>query len=171
LRALASVGVSWFALTPAAAQSKLDERGYIVRAWPRDKAAPPLPPEALDGIAPRLSDLHGQVVLLNFWATWCEPCRAEMPSLQRLARERAAAGLRVIGVNYQERADSIRNFLDKLALDMPVLLDRDGAAARAWTPRVFPSTVVVARDGRPAFTVIGEADWTSQEIARLLGNL
>lgn len=169
---LGSVVATCLGLTvaPVFAQAK-DEPGYVVRPWPRDKDVPPLPAGALDGKAPSLADLRGQVVMLNFWATWCEPCRAEMPSLQRLANSHAAQGLRVFAVNYQERPDTIRRFVEKLDLRLPVLLDADGAAARAWTPRIFPSTVVLARDGRPAFTLVGEADWGSAEVARLLAPL
>lgn len=161
--------VAGLALTaaPAVAQDK-DKPAYVVRPWPRDKQVPPLPGGALDGKAPSLADLRGQVVLLNFWATWCKPCLAEMPSLQQLADSHAAQGLRVLAVNYLERADTVRRFVEKLGLQVPVLLDADGKAALAWTPRVFPSTVVLARDGRPAFTLVGEADWTSAEVARLL---
>ena len=88
-------------------------------------------------------------MLANFWATWCAPCRDEMPSLLRLAEQRAAAGLLAVGVNYKESAGTVRRFLDGLGLNLTVLLDSDGSVATAWTPRIFPSTLVFDRRGRP----------------------
>ena len=144
---------------------------YVVRPWPRERVVPALRLDDLDGKPWDLAALKGRPVLLNFWATWCEPCRAEMPSLQRVARERAGDGLLVLAVNYQEGAPKIRGFLETLKLELPVLLDRDGTAARQWTPRVFPSTVLVDRRGQPMTSVVGEIDWTGAEAAALLKSL
>jgi thiol-disulfide isomerase/thioredoxin len=148
-----------------------DGAQHIVRPWPRERVVPALRLDDLDGKRWDLAALKGRPVLLNFWATWCEPCRAEMPSLQRVARERAGDGLLVLAVNYQEGAPKIRSFLETLRLELPVLLDRDGTAARQWTPRVFPSTVLVDRRGQPMTSVVGEIDWTGAEAAALLKSL
>ena len=147
------------------------EAQYVNRPWPEQRPVPPLDLVDLDGRAWELAALKGRPVLLNFWATWCEPCRAEMPSLQRVARERAGDGLLVLAVNYQEGAPKIRSFLETLRLELPVLLDRDGTAARQWTPRVFPSTVLVDRRGQPMTSVVGEIDWTGVEAAALIKSL
>ena len=140
---------------------------HVVRPWPADKPAPTLDLADLDGRRWTLADLRGTVVVMNFWASWCEPCAVEMPSLSWLA-EQPGGDLRVIGVNYQEHEDKIRRFISQVPVSFPVLLDRSGDVARAWTPRVFPSTVVLARDGKPAFTVVGEFDWAGTEAERLL---
>jgi thiol-disulfide isomerase/thioredoxin len=113
----------------------------------------------LEGKTWTLSSLKGQTVVLNFWASWCEPCRAEMPSLELLARKYAHEGLVVLAVNYQEATPTIERFLAAVPFALPILLDRDGQAARAWTPRVFPSTVLIDRAGRPRHVVLGELDW------------
>jgi len=159
--ATACAGPLGFSSARAQATSK-----WNVRPWPKGRAAPRLQLSSLDGQPWSLAALKGQVVLLNFWASWCEPCRAEMPSLEGLARQYGRDGLSVVAINYQEGEPGIRRFLQGTPFTLPILLDGDGAAARAWTPLVFPSTVVIGRDGRPVFTVVGEADWSSDEARR-----
>jgi thiol-disulfide isomerase/thioredoxin len=136
-------------------------RAHQLRPWTR--AAPPLALNDLDGKPWQLSALQGRAVLLNFWATWCEPCREEMPSLQALARRHEADSLLVLMVNYRESEPGIRRFLERTPLALPVLLDSDGSAARAWTPRVFPTTVLIDRSGQPRHQVVGAVDWNGDE--------
>lgn len=130
-----------------------------VRRWPAGKPAPPLRLLDLDGKTWRLEALPGHPVVLNFWATWCDPCRAEMPSLAAMARRHERAGLVVLTVNYREPPATIRRFLEATPTPMPVLLDTEGEATNAWTPRVFPSTVLIDRSGVPRHTVVGDLDW------------
>ncbi len=132
---------------------------HEARPWPAGKPAPALALSDVDGKAWSLAGLKGRVVVLNFWATWCEPCRAELPSLEALAARHERDGLLVLTVNFQESVPAIRHFLALAPFSLPVLLDRDGQAARAWTPRIFPSTVLIGRDGRPSLVVVGEVDW------------
>jgi thiol-disulfide isomerase/thioredoxin len=139
---------------------------YEVRPWVG--AAPRLKLDDIDGRRWDLVALQGKVVLINFWATWCEPCRAEMPSLDEAARRHAAEGLTVLAVNFKESASTIQRFLAQTTIELPILLDRDGAAARAWRTRIFPSTVLVDRLGRARGVVVGEMDWTGDAAAALL---
>jgi peroxiredoxin len=130
-------------------------------------AAPETP--ALDLLRPNgeplsLASLRGKVVLVNFWATWCEPCIAEMPSLQALRDQLAWRGFEVLGVNYQEGPARIDSFVRKAGIVFPIVRDTDGAAARAWNARVFPTSFLVDRSGRVRYALVGEADWTSQEL-------
>ena len=113
----------------------------------------------LDGKEWSLAALKGRPVLLNFWASWCEPCRAEMPSLELLQTRHEKAGLVILSVNYQEPLPKIKRFLETLPMSLPILLDRDGNTTTAWTPRVFPTTVLIDRGGIPRSSVIGELDW------------
>lgn len=153
------------ALLPARAA----EPGYEWRPWPRNKAVPPpMELDALDGTRWRAASQRGQVLLVNFWATWCEPCRAELPSLQRLAQRGPAQGLRVVAANYGESPAAVQRYLQAQGLQLDVVLDRDGQLARAWTPRIFPSTVVFDRRGRPAGVLVGEIDWDAAEAQALL---
>lgn len=139
--------------------------------WPRARPTPALALPALDGPLWRLADARGQVVLLNFWASWCEPCREELPSLELLAERHARDGVQVLAVNFREHETTIRRFLERQPMTLPVLRDADGAAARAWLVRIFPTTVAIARDGRAAFSVVGEHDWTGPEARRWLAAL
>lgn len=128
--------------------------------WPARRATPALALPAWDGPAQSLAALRGQPVLLNFWASWCEPCRVEMPSLELLATRHAADGLQVLAVNFRETDGAIRRYLDQTSLSLPVLRDRDGAAAAAFGVRIFPTTIAIGRHGRVLFSVVGEVDWT-----------
>jgi thiol-disulfide isomerase/thioredoxin len=136
--------------------------------WPAGKPVPPLELTDLDGKSWKLSALKGHAVLLNFWASWCEPCRSEMPSLELLATRDEAAGLIVLSVNFQEPLPTIKRFLETLPFSLPILLDRNGDAASAWTPRVFPTTVLIDRNGVPRSSVIGELDWMDADAKKLV---
>lgn len=157
----ASLGAAAFTLPDTAFAA------YTVRPWPAAKPTPSLALTDLDGRPWSLAALKGRPVLLNFWASWCEPCRAEMPSLELLQTRHEKAGLVVLLVNYQEPLPKIKRFLEVLRFSLPILLDRDGDAANAWTPRVFPTTVLIDRSGAARSSVIGELDWMG-EAARVL---
>ena len=129
------------------------------RPWPAGRATPALELPDLDGRPWRLQDQRGRVVALNFWASWCEPCRSEMPSLELMAQRHEGDGLVVIGVNHREGVGTIRRFLQMMPVDLPLLRDADGSLTRAFGVGIFPSTVFIGRDGRVLFTVVGEADW------------
>lgn len=100
---------------------------------------------APDGTTRTLSELHGRVVVINFWATWCVPCRTEMPALQRVARSDDAVFL---AVDLLEDSDRVRSFMDSLALDqLQPLLDVDGGLARRYAVVALPQTFFVDRNG------------------------
>lgn len=157
------------AVAPGLAQA--GAAGHVVKPWPSAKPVPALDLADLDGKHWALEVLRGHVVLLNFWATWCEPCRLEMPSLEAVASARRDAGLVVLAVNYRETAQTVRVFLERTPYRATILLDADGDAATEWTPRVFPSTVLIGRDGKPTATVLGDLDWSGQEARELIDPL
>jgi thiol-disulfide isomerase/thioredoxin len=132
------------------------------KPWPPSQATPTLELPLLDGGIWRLDAVRGEVVALNFWASWCPPCRDEMPSLELMATRHEHQGLVVAAVNFKESAATIRRFTDTTLVTMPIVRDADGAAAKAWGVRMFPTTVLVDRDGRAAFSVVGEIDWTDE---------
>lgn len=134
-------------------------QGYDVRPWPARQPAPALVGTDLSGQVWRLTDLRGQAVLLNFWASWCEPCRTEMPALQALAQRHGPNQLRVLAVNFKESAPKVAQFVRATALTLPVVLDPAGELARRWGVTVFPTTVLIAADGRVHHSVRGEVDW------------
>ena len=141
---------------------------HIVKPWPAGKPAPRLGLADLDGKTWTLAELAGRPVLLNFWASWCEPCRAEMPSLELLATRHERDGLVVLSVNYKETAPAVRRFLAVLPFSLPILLDADGAVTNDWTPKVFPTSVLIDRAGTPRQQVLGELDWMGPVAAALV---
>src|SRR5688572_24126408 len=98
---------------------------------------PPLALTDLDGRTHRLSDYRGKVVLINFWATWCGPCRDEMPSIQGLKNKLAGKPFAVLAVNLDEPESRIRKFLSQMKLDFTILLDPERRAAKAWGARIL----------------------------------
>ena len=117
-----------------------------------------------------MASLVGKVVLVNFWATWCEPCVTEMPSLQRL-RDELAPRFEVLGVNYQEGPARIKPFIEKTGITFPIVRDTDGAVAKAWGARIFPASYVVDRAGDVKHVLIGAADWTSTRLVSTIRGL
>lgn len=127
-------------------------------------AAPPLALQDLDGRVHRLEDYRGQVVLINFWATWCEPCREEMPSMNRLRASLAGRPFEVLAINLAESEPRIRRFLEQLPLDFPVLMDRDSAAAKRWQARLLPVSFLIGPDGRIRYSAVGELNWMQESV-------
>lgn len=140
----------------------------VRKPWPGNRATPALELNGMDGSPWRLADERGHPLLLNFWASWCEPCRAEMPSLEKLAASQAGSGLRVVAANFKEGEPAIRRFLSNTPLQLPVVRDADGAAARAFGINIFPSTVAIDRQGRTSFILVGELDWAGEEAAAMI---
>jgi thiol-disulfide isomerase/thioredoxin len=149
----------------------LQAQGFDVTPWPANKPVPELQARDLQGRAWRLADLRGKAVLINFWASWCAPCQAEMPSLQTLADVMGPDELVVLAVNFKESAPVAQRFVQRTGLDLPVLLDPDGAIARQWQVKVFPTTVLVAANGRVHAVVRGELDWSGAQAAALVAPL
>ena len=135
----------------------------VMTDWKGPPAAPPIDLYTPGGDPFTLASLLGKVVLVNFWATWCEPCVTEMPSLQRV-RDQLAPRFEVLGVNYQEGPARIKAFIDKSGITFPVVRDTDGAVAKAWGARIFPASYLVDRAGRVKHVLIGGADWTGPEL-------
>ncbi len=148
--------------TSARAQS-----GFEVQGWAAHKTAPTVAGVDANEKPVALTSLQGQALLINFWASWCEPCREEMPSLSQLAQSHTGK-LRVVAVNFKESAATAQRFKEATGLDLPVLRDPDGALARAWGIRVFPSTVLVDAKGRVHSVVRGALDWNGDAAARLI---
>ena len=135
------------------------------------KPAAALARQDLAGRLVDLNDLKGRVVLVNFWATWCEPCRDEMPSIERLRAKLAGRPFEVLTVNYGEGAERIAGFLAKEKLSLPVLLDPDKQSAQAWGAGGLPMTFLVDGAGRVRFSAFGERDWSEGQALRVVENL
>ncbi len=118
-------------------------------------AAPPFTLASTRGDKMDLGALKGQVIVVNFWATWCPPCRAEMPALDQVYRTKQEAGLRVLAVNQQEAAASVQSFGQQLGLSFPLLLDPDGSVNVRYQVRALPSTFIIDRRGIIRQVVVG----------------
>lgn len=135
--------------------------GYQLSDWPAQRPTPALEAQNLQGERVRLADFKGRVVLLNFWATWCPPCRAEMPTLQAVPEWLGEDKVVVLALNHRESGRTARRFLAASGLTLPVLLDPMGEITQAWGVRAFPTTVLIDANGRARQVVQGEVDWSS----------
>lgn len=138
-----------------------------LRPW-SGGATPPLALRDLEGRAHRLEDYRGKVVLVNFWATWCDPCRAEMPAMNKLRASLAGRPFAVLAVNLAESESRVRRFMEQVPLDFTVLLDRDSGAAKAWKARVLPVSFVLDAEGRIRHSALGEIDWTQDGVRKAI---
>lgn len=125
----------------------------------------------LEGKEHALEAYRGKVVLINFWATWCEPCKEEMPSLERLRRSLQDRPFAVLAVNLGEPDSRVQRFLQAVPLGFPVLMDRDAAVARAWKARLLPTTYVVGPEGRIRYSYVGELDWSREPVRKQIAEL
>ena len=125
------------------------------------KLAPDFVLPDLDGQSWQLSQARGQVLLINFWATWCEPCRREMPALSRLHETMAGKGFQVIGIHVGPSKE-IELFLEETPVNFPILIDADLALAD-WNVPVLPATFLIDAEGHARYWALGEREWDSPE--------
>ena len=131
----------------------------------------PLALKDLGGTLHDLAEYRGQVVVVNFWATWCQPCREELPSLERLRDAMRGRRFEVLTVNVAEGEPRVKGFLAEVPLRLPVLLDRNGDAQRAWRVRGLPATFLLDPHGAIRYWYLGELDWAQPAIFRTVDTL
>jgi peroxiredoxin len=141
-----------------------------LKPW-RGGETPQLEASDLDGASHRLAQYRGKVVLVNFWATWCAPCREEMPSIERLRQSLAGRPFVVLAVNVGESARAARDFAGKVPVGFPLLLDRDTRIAKSWGAKLLPATFIIGPDGAIRYTHLGELDWARDDVRALLEKL
>jgi thiol-disulfide isomerase/thioredoxin len=151
---LLALGTAWITLSKVPAgvaaehdsSSSLPEKGFV---------APDFTLEMLDGPETTLSDLRGQVVLINFWATWCPPCRAEMPAIQEVYNRYRDQGFVVLAVDLGESDARVRGFVEEMELTFSILMDRNEDVSQLYRVRSIPTTYFVDREGVIQDIVIG----------------
>ncbi|WHZ23325.1 MAG: TlpA disulfide reductase family protein [Nitrospira sp.] len=139
----------------------------IARVVPGTAAAP-FDLKALDGRSVQLADLRGKVVLVNFWATWCGPCKEEMPAFERLRQRLDPERFALVTITTDMQRDGIKHFLANLNVQLPVLFDEDQDVSRAYLVRALPTTVLIDRQGTVVGRAVGPREWDTPKTIHLL---
>ena len=135
--------------------------------------APEFTLPALDGVESELADYRGNVVLLNFWATWCMPCLREMPGMEKLSQRFRGSDFVVLGISNDQPSHKKRvaTFLRRLNLTFPVLLDSDSDVSERYEVAGIPVSFLLDREGAVIAHIVGEREWGSQEAFDLIEHL
>ncbi len=131
----------------------------LLQALPGTPPAPDFALPDLDGETKRLSDFRGKVVIVNFWATWCPPCREEIPSMQRAWTRLEGEGVIMLAVHVGGNEDRIWTFATDFGVAFPILIDATSSVSRAWRTIGLPTTFVVDPEGRKVLRAIGGRQW------------
>jgi peroxiredoxin len=145
--------------------------GKGLTALTEKKMAPDFELSDLDGKIHRMSDYRGKVVIVNFWATWCPPCREEMPSMQRAWEAIKDQGGEMLAIDVGEDEDRVFQFTADYPVEFPLLLDRDTEVPGRWGVRGLPTTYVVDKQGRMVYRAVGGREWDDPEILKLVREL
>ena len=134
--------------------------------------APAFMLENMNGGNSRLSDYKGKLILVNFWATWCMPCRQEMPSMEALWKTYRDKGLVVVGIALDDDAKSrVASFTKIFKLSFPIMLDPDGKASADYQVSGVPASYLIDRNGKLIARIVGSDDWISAEAIKLIESL
>ena len=165
LCAAAAGGLAALLAWPQLAQAQFQKT-----PWPPVQPTPALELTDLQGQRWTNANLKGRAVVLNFWATWCPPCKEELPSLQTL-HEIGGGQPVVIGINVRETASHVRRYLASTGMNFPVVLDPQAELAKRFGVTAFPTTLLIAPDGQIRWRVLGEVDWAGAEAAGWIASL
>ena len=135
---------------------------------PRDFSLPLVTSSPVMGRTQSLSSLKGKVVFLNFWATWCPPCREEMPSMEALYKGYREKGLEILAVNSGENQQEVLSFLSNKEFSFTVVLDSDSKTSRAYGIQAFPTSFIIDREGNIVARVVGSMNWDVPNIRAAL---
>ena len=152
-------------LTPSDIQQSLIELGFRVFKSPVE--APEFNLENLAGDSITLSSYRGKIVLLNFWATWCPPCRAEMPSMQALYDTLDGEEFEIVAVDLNESRQTVQSFVEENEYTFPVLLDSTGAVGATYGARSIPTSFLIDSDGNALGFLVGSRTWEGDDIEAL----
>ncbi len=131
-------------------------------AWPANVATPKIEATDLQGKAWNATELADKVVVLNFWATWCAPCKDELPTLQTL-HDISDAQTVVLTINVREPAARAARYMQSTGMTFPVISDAKGELAKRWGVTVYPTTVLIAPNGQARWRIVGDVDWSGAQ--------
>ncbi|MBI4001986.1 MAG: TlpA family protein disulfide reductase [Nitrospira defluvii] len=124
--------------------------------------------QSLDGRSVQLADLKGKVVVVNFWATWCGPCKEEMPAFERLRQQLDPERFALLTITTDLQRDGIKHFLANLHVQLPVLFDENQDVSQAYLVRALPTTVLIDRQGQLVGRAVGPREWDAPQTVHLL---
>ena len=168
-----AIALLLFLLVSAVGAAELPPLGYKMNPVSPPLQAPDFTLPDIDGESHSLSDFRGKVVMLNFWATWCPPCRREMPSMQRLYDKLRERGLVVVAVNQFEDPDLVFEFTGRLSLEpeFPILFDRESRISEQYKVKGLPTTYLLDKQGRIRYRAIGGREFDHPEVEALIQGL
>lgn len=166
---LVVIGVAWGALSFLKSRIPAKNHAHQAIDFKVGAILPDLKFEGLDGSVRSLSESKAKVILINFWATWCEACMEEMPSLVRLHREFSAQGFEIYGVNLDQKpSQAIPATEAEFGMKFPSFIDRDGALSDAFDVHAIPLTVIIDRSRKVLDSVAGDRDWMKSDFTSRL---
>jgi peroxiredoxin len=160
------LGAAVFAGQPTTESSAASEPPAELASIDGDKPAFTL--DDLDRQHVALASQRSDVLVVHFFATWCEPCRDELPALTRLVARSDPARLRVLTISVAEVDARVRNFIEKMPVNFPILLDRDRGVAKSWNVSALPTTFILDRDLKPRLFVERDYDWDRVDASQLV---
>jgi peroxiredoxin len=143
----------------------------VFQSYTKPQAIPDFSLPNLQGNQVNIRDHRGQVILLNFWATWCPNCRQEGSSLQKLYNQYQSRGVIFYRISSKEKAETIKNFLEKESLNVPVLIDKTGQTERLFGVWVHPTTYLINRQALVSYRTMGAIDWTNPQATSIIDHL
>ena len=156
----ALIGVVVYTMMPASA----------AELKPYEGATPALKLNSLQGSAVDLEQFKGKLVMVQFWATYCTPCRVEMPSMNRL-QTKLGKNFVILAVDMGEGVDEVQQFVDEVKPEFTILMDEDGSALAEWKVFAAPATFIVDPAGKIQYTMFGATEWDEEEIVDQLKSL
>jgi thiol-disulfide isomerase/thioredoxin len=131
-------------------------------AWPANVVTPKIEALDLQGKAWNTTELAGKVVVLNFWATWCAPCKDELPTLQTL-HDISDSQTVVLTINVREPAARAARYMQSTGMTFPVISDAKGELAKRWGVTVYPTTILISPNGQARWRIVGDVDWSGAQ--------
>ncbi len=135
-----------------------------LKPFTADLATPPLKLEDLQGVMHNLDDYRGKVVLLQFWATYCTPCRKEMPSMNKMIKKMDDVPFKILAVDMGETKAEVEKFVNEVKPEFTILMDESGKSIADWRVFAAPSNFIIDPQGKIRYTLFGGVEWDSDEL-------